>query len=153
MSTEAESRDYEVGQGKPPPHSKWKPGQSGNPNGRPRKTRPDAASVAAILDGPVDVLKGGVPKKMPAFEASVRKLVSRTINDYDIQATRAFLKLCDKYGVIEPATEPTNYFQVPSDWDWDEWMEIYHRLGAPPWPGKRSGLPTNTYRNGEEDQA
>ena len=28
--------DYEVGYGKPPKHSRFKPGQSGNPKGRPR---------------------------------------------------------------------------------------------------------------------
>lgn len=32
-------RDYEVGYGKPPEHSRFKKGQSGNPNGRPRKAK------------------------------------------------------------------------------------------------------------------
>lgn len=31
--------DYEVGYGKPPEHSQFKKGQSGNPNGRPRKAK------------------------------------------------------------------------------------------------------------------
>ena len=29
-------KDYEVGHGKPPRHSQWQPGQSGNPKGRPK---------------------------------------------------------------------------------------------------------------------
>ena len=32
-------RDYEVGYGKPPSHTRFKPGQSGNPRGRPRGSR------------------------------------------------------------------------------------------------------------------
>lgn len=32
-------RDYEVGYGKPPSHTQFKPGKSGNPKGRPRRSR------------------------------------------------------------------------------------------------------------------
>jgi len=28
--------DYEIGRGKPPMHTRFKPGQSGNPKGRPK---------------------------------------------------------------------------------------------------------------------
>jgi hypothetical protein len=30
------ARDYEVGDQRPPKHSRFKPGQSGNPRGRPK---------------------------------------------------------------------------------------------------------------------
>jgi hypothetical protein len=33
---EGKSRDYEVGYKKPPPHTRFKPGESGNPAGRPK---------------------------------------------------------------------------------------------------------------------
>ena len=33
------SDDYEVGYGKPPKSRQWKPGQSGNPKGRPKGAR------------------------------------------------------------------------------------------------------------------
>ena len=35
----APPRDYEVGYGKPPSHTRFKPGESGNPRGRPRGSR------------------------------------------------------------------------------------------------------------------
>ncbi|MFC4595535.1 DUF5681 domain-containing protein [Sphingobium tyrosinilyticum] len=35
----AEDRDYEVGYGKPPKHSQFKPGSSGNRKGRPKGAR------------------------------------------------------------------------------------------------------------------
>jgi hypothetical protein len=33
------NKDYEVGYGKPPRHTRWKAGQSGNPSGRPKGSR------------------------------------------------------------------------------------------------------------------
>ena len=39
MAEEFEDKDYQVGYGKPPEHSRFKPGQSGNPKGRPKKTK------------------------------------------------------------------------------------------------------------------
>jgi uncharacterized protein YbaP (TraB family) len=46
-------RDYEVGRGKPPVHSRFKKGQSGNPRGRPAKNL--AALLAAALNETVTV--------------------------------------------------------------------------------------------------
>lgn len=34
-----DNNNYQVGYGKPPKHSRWKKGQSGNPRGRPKGTR------------------------------------------------------------------------------------------------------------------
>ena len=94
------------------------------------------------MDSPVRIKKGGGDDTMPAFEASVRKLVSRAVNDRDIQAALEFLRLCDQYEVITPAPESVSggVLKVPNSWDWDEWMEMYDTYGAPPWPGKPSGL-------------
>lgn len=40
---------YEVGYRKPPKHRRWRPGQSGNPSGRPRKKK--ASSFGVLLEG------------------------------------------------------------------------------------------------------
>lgn len=136
------SGDYEVGKWKTPKHTRWQPGQSGNPKGRRPKPKPDAASVVAIIDESIPVRKGGATRKMSAFEISVRKLASRAINDGDVQAAVEFLRLCDKYEVITPAPEPadSHVLIIPRDWDPDEWKKMLHTYGPPPWPGKRSGL-------------
>ena len=39
-------KDYEIGYKKPPKHTQFKPGQSGNPKGRPQK--PQTIEDAAI---------------------------------------------------------------------------------------------------------
>jgi hypothetical protein len=39
LSGKPEQKSYDVGYGKPPKHSRFKPGQSGNPSGRPKGSR------------------------------------------------------------------------------------------------------------------
>ena len=121
---ENNNREFKVGYKNPPTRTQFQKGQSGNPNGRPRKLKPDAASVAAILDAPVNVRKGGKVTTMSSFDASVRKLVSRAINEGDFRAARKFLELCDQYEVITPAPDPwqNNMLIVPPGRTEAEWL-------------------------------
>jgi Family of unknown function (DUF5681) len=114
---------YIVGHGKPPQHSRWPKGTSGNPKGRPPKPKPDAASVVAILNAPVDVRKGGKVKKLHAFEAIVRRLASRAIAHANMQSARRFIELCEQYGVITPAPESwrNNMLLLPATLTEAEW--------------------------------
>lgn len=74
---------YEVGRGKPPKHTRFKKGQSGNPNGRPPRKKLAARSEAAndfskaILDEADSLLRmstGRSIKEMSTREACIRKL-------------------------------------------------------------------------------
>jgi uncharacterized protein DUF5681 len=60
--------DYQVGPGRPPLHTRFKKGRSGNPGGRRAKTLP--ASLAAALDEPVYVTKNGRRRKLTKRERS-----------------------------------------------------------------------------------
>jgi len=52
--------DYEVGRGKPPRHSRYKKGQSGNPKGRPRGSENHYSMLMKVLSERVVVtVKGG----------------------------------------------------------------------------------------------
>ena len=44
-----EVNDYEVGYGKPPKHSQFKKGRSGNPKGRPKGAKGFVASLKRVL--------------------------------------------------------------------------------------------------------
>jgi hypothetical protein len=44
----------DIGYGRPPTQTRWQPGQSGNPKGRPK------ASTAALLEGMADILSAPV---------------------------------------------------------------------------------------------
>jgi hypothetical protein len=51
MTKHRSTRDYEIGYGRPPIHTRFKPGQSGNPAGRPKGAQNSATEIAAELRG------------------------------------------------------------------------------------------------------
>ena len=58
-STGDGKKGYEVGYGKPPTHSQFRPGQSGNPAGRRKGVRNLKTDVKRTLEMPVKVKEGG----------------------------------------------------------------------------------------------
>lgn len=77
----AEDSEYEVGYGKPPKESRWKPGQSGNPKGRPRKTTILDDLIREELDRMVEVREQGTTKKITKREALAKSLVNAALKD------------------------------------------------------------------------
>jgi hypothetical protein len=54
MSKNRRPGDYTVGYGRPPEHTRFKPGQGGDPAGRRRSAR-QPVDVAAVLNSPIEV--------------------------------------------------------------------------------------------------
>lgn len=71
-----EDDDYEVGYRKPPVHSRFPKGKSGNPSGRPRK-KTLAEVVDAALHEPVVVTENGKRKTITKLEAMTKQLVNK----------------------------------------------------------------------------
>lgn len=105
---------------RPPEHSKFKPGQSGNPAGRPRarrKTGRDAFrdSIENLFTMTFAVIDNGKRKKLSLWEYAARKLLT-TIARNDIAAkdlrdiTRAFLEL--REWLDKDAAKKPNVMQV-----------------------------------------
>ncbi|MGY3346649.1 MULTISPECIES: DUF5681 domain-containing protein [unclassified Bradyrhizobium] len=69
-----------VGYGKPPEHSQFKPGQSGNPKGRPKGTRNFKTDVREMLQSPVNITKDGRIKSITTQRASLERLRSDALN-------------------------------------------------------------------------
>jgi hypothetical protein len=93
---------YAVGYGRPPVQTRFKPGQSGNPRGRPRKSPPEdlalaqidpllAATLRVTSEG-VAVNVGGRVKTVGGEEALIRTLMDHALSG-DIRATRILLDL------------------------------------------------------------
>ena len=59
VSTRGDSNGYEVGYRRPPKHSQFRPGQSGNSAGRRRGLRNLVTDVKSTLGTPVKVKEGG----------------------------------------------------------------------------------------------
>jgi hypothetical protein len=69
-------RDYRVGYGKPPQHTRWRKGQSGNPKGRLRGVRKSGPLVEAFRER-VTVIEDGRRRKVTKLEAALRQLANR----------------------------------------------------------------------------
>lgn len=72
-------RSYRVGYGRPPQHSQFKKGQSGNSRGRKKGRRNLRDVVVATLDERVWVREGESRRKISKTEALVRTTVNRAI--------------------------------------------------------------------------
>ena len=93
MPPETETRhDYQVGYGKPPLHSRFRKGRSGNPNGRPRGRKNMSTLLSDALNGSVVVVENGRRKKITKREAIVTQLVNKSASA-DLKATQIVLAM------------------------------------------------------------
>jgi hypothetical protein len=70
--------DYEVGFGKPPRHSRFKKGRSGNPRGRPSGSKNLATLFSEALNERVTVVENGRRRKITKREAVIAQLVNKS---------------------------------------------------------------------------
>ena len=87
------ARDYVVGYRKPPRHTRFKRGQSGNPKGRPPGRKDLQTVLSEALQEPVTVvLDDGRRKKITKLEAAITQLANRAASG-DLKATQQLLTL------------------------------------------------------------
>ena len=102
--------DYEVGYGKPPGHTRFAKGQSGNPRGRP----PGAKSFTTLLDEALNervlVAENGGRRKVSKRQAIVTQLVNRAATA-DFRAMKMLLDFArDTERQTEPGSSETAEF-------------------------------------------
>ncbi|HYZ41003.1 MAG TPA: DUF5681 domain-containing protein [Stellaceae bacterium] len=103
-------RDYEVGYGKPPRHTRFKKGQSGNPRGRPSGSKNLKTLLNEALNERVIVTEEGGHRNITKREAIVTQLVNRSATA-DLRALKILLDtLRDIEGQTEPASCETAEF-------------------------------------------
>ncbi len=98
VSTELPSPEsdasYDVGYGKPPKHTRFKPGRSGNPKGRPKGSKSLLVLVGKALDEKVVVREGGRQSRLSKREVVARQLANKAVGG-DHRAIQTVLKLDD----------------------------------------------------------
>src|SRR5258705_12365952 len=99
--------DYKVGPGRPPLHTRFKKGQSGNPGGRSTKSLP--ALLADALNETVVVTIDGRRRTITKREAIVMQMVDKSASA-DLRATKMLIDMMKdaehKAGVAAPPPEP-----------------------------------------------
>jgi Family of unknown function (DUF5681) len=84
--------DYEVGYGKPPRHTRFGKGQSGNPRGRPAGSKNLKTLLSKALNQPVVITEDGGRRKISKREAIITQLVNRSAKA-DLRAIKILLDI------------------------------------------------------------
>jgi hypothetical protein len=121
------STGYAVGYKKPPAATRFQPGKSGNPKGRPKgggAAIEDA--IFKVMDEPFVVTEGGKRRRMPAVEAILRGLRTKAMNG-DVKAASFLIDFLieqkekhpdpDKRTLEDLTRDLTNHFDQMSDRD------------------------------------
>jgi Family of unknown function (DUF5681) len=99
-STGGNQGTYEVGYGRPPLHSRFKPGQSGNPKGRAKQSRNMRTIVKQVLSEDMQIREAGRFRRMSAMEALVRTILARSFKG-DPRALGSLLVLLRQSNLVE----------------------------------------------------
>jgi hypothetical protein len=122
-----------IGYGKPPKHSQFVKGHSGNPKGRPKGSLNLATLLEKIIRQRVTVTENGRSREMPKAEAIFAQLVSKALrgNTHAIHELRYWLQW------LEDSTKAAVPPPILSDEDNVVIASIVERIQ------KSNGLPPN----------
>ena len=95
------SAGYDIGYGKPPEHSRFQKGQSGNPKGRPKGALNVGTVLNRTLSEKVVVMDQGKRRTITKLEAAFKQLVNKAAQG-DARALQQLLSLGSHIGVEPP---------------------------------------------------
>ena len=88
--------DYEIGYGRPPKEHRFKPGRSGNPNGRPKERRNRMTEIGELFDTKIEATRNGKRVKVSPFSAVLQVLLKKALSG-DVRAVQVLLELKAAY--------------------------------------------------------
>lgn len=105
-----DEREHKVGYRSPPLHSRFRPGHSGNPAGRPRHAKNASTLIGAVLAERIAVRENGRLRKVSKLEASLKQLANKAAGG-DTRAILAVIALGQGLEARDGASAPS----VPLD--------------------------------------
>lgn len=108
------AKQSDVGKGKPPKHSRFRKGQSGNPGGRPKGVRNLATIVREAADTPVTAIIGGKKRKITTLTATLFQLGKKAASG-DSHAGDKFIKICVDVERKADERRPSEFPFEPAD--------------------------------------
>jgi hypothetical protein len=111
-----------VGYGKPPKHSQFEKGKSGNPKGRPKGSQNLKTVLKAAFDQKVSLVRNGKSIKMPVIQAMATKVVAMGLSGNHAAMKMAF----ELYAVAFPAGNDNQSVATGSSFELtpEEWAAI-----------------------------
>ena len=106
--------DYAVGKGKPPRETRFKKGQSGNPNGRPKGAKNFTTELAEILTAPVSITENGRSRKVTSRMATLMRLRKKALEG-DGRAMDRFIELSIRHAIEQEAASSERKLSATED--------------------------------------
>jgi hypothetical protein len=100
----SEQEEQKIGYGKPPVATRFKPGQSGNPNGRPKGSVNLKTDLRSELSERIQIREGERSLRVSKQRAMLKALVSKALKG-DARAANVVLTLVGKLFEPEAAAE------------------------------------------------
>ena len=126
------AEEYEIGYGKPPRKSQFKPGHSGNTKGRPKNSKNTYTMLNDVLEQKINIKENGRDLRISKKLAMVMQLVNKAVKG-DVKAINSLLphmlmadaKEEDKNKILASISQDdreiiTNYLKNLSDFEGTE---------------------------------
>lgn len=143
-------KGYEVGYGQPPQSGRFKPGQSGNVKGRPKKPDPSVVDLDTILNNEVQV--NGAP--MDVREVELRQQIKKALDPKgSLKSMRHVINAFEKHGAMKPPDPKPHTIELPSvlDVPWAIQERLLRRGIPPPWSKKVLDAAKAVYLESRDD--
>lgn len=95
-----------VGYGRPPSHTRFKPGKTGNPHGRPRGSRNLKTIIQSALTSRIVLREGGNRRSISKLEGIVLRQLESALKGNE-KAALTTLKMAAQLGLLEGSDSET----------------------------------------------
>ena len=96
----ASQPDHAVGYGKPPLSTRFKPGESGNPKGRPKNSKNLKTLIRQALTAKISIREGSSNRRVSKIEGVVLRQLESALKGED-RAAMAVIKMAMQMGFLE----------------------------------------------------
>jgi hypothetical protein len=144
----AEDEPYEIGYGKPPRHTRFKPGQSGHPSGRPRGQRNFRTAVREALKEKITIREGDRTRTVSKMDGIIQVTFNKALKG-DPKGLVAFLQLVRWVGLMDEEPEVSSAESISAE-DAAILAEFLERHGVKPSENPPAGAedsPTRPQKN------